>query len=284
MTATGGMATGGDPRRSRQLAVNLSATLATLIRKPRLTDGRRPAWSSPGTWLIGGLITIAVVAAAMVFLDGRAMNFARGLPPRLIGAFDEFTDFGKSNWLLIPPGVLLIIIAATGIRELPHFTRLVLAALTVRLGFLFVAIGLPGLFVAILKRMIGRARPFAGADGGTLNFIPFIWRADYASFPSGHGTTAFAAVIAIGALWPRARAIMWIYALLIAVSRVIITTHYPSDVIASAVFGVVGAILVRDWFAVRRLGFIVDDHGSVHALPGPSWRRIKTVVRRLFNA
>ncbi len=220
----------------------------------------------------------------MAFLDDRATHTARNLPPWLVATFDEITDFGKSGWFLMPAGILLIVIAASGLRELPHFTRMVTAALTVRLGFLFLAIGLPGLFVTILKRLIGRARPFVVEDGGTLVFMPFIWRAEYASIPSGHGTTAFAAAIAIGALWPRTRMVMWIYALLIAVSRVVVTAHYPSDVIASAFFGILGAVLVRDWFAVRRLGFVVDTQGSVQALPGPSWRRIKAVARRLLNA
>ncbi len=220
----------------------------------------------------------------MAFLDGRVTIAARSLPPWLVAAFDEFTDFGKSGWFLVPAGSLLIAIALVAMGNMPRFTRLVLAAVTVRLGFLFLAIGLPGLFVTILKRLIGRARPFVVEDGGTLVFMPFIWRAEYASIPSGHGTTAFAAAIAIGALWPRARPIMWIYALLIAASRVVITAHYPSDLIASAVFGILGAILVRNWFAMRRLGFVVDAAGHVHALPGPSWRRLKTVARRSLNA
>jgi len=284
LSAAGGATTGGDPKRLRQFAANLLATLATLVRKPRARDGRRPFWTSPGRLCVGAVVTIAVVAAAMAFLDDRATHGARNLPAWLVATFDEITDFGKSGWFLMPAGFLLIVIAAAGLRELPRIARLVLAALTVRFGFLFLAIGIPGLFVTILKRMIGRARPFVVEDGGSLVFMPFIWRSEYASIPSGHGTTAFAAAIAIGALWPRTRAVMWIYALLIAVSRVVITAHYPSDVIASAFFGILGAILVRDWFAVRRLGFVVDRQGGVHALPGPSWRRVKAVARRLLNA
>ena len=230
------------------------------------------------------LITVAAIVFAMAFLDDRAALAARTLPPWLVAAFDEFTDFGKSAWFLVPIGSLLILLAAAGLRDVPHFSRLVLAAITVRFGFLFLAIGVPGLFVTILKRIIGRARPFVVEDGGNLVFMPLVWRAEYASIPSGHGTNAFAAAIAIGALWPRTRVILWPYAVLIALSRVVITAHYPSDVIASAFFGIVGAILVRDWFAVRRLGFVVDAAGGAHALPGPSWRRIKAVVRGLLSA
>jgi membrane-associated phospholipid phosphatase len=283
MSATGGMASGGDASRWRQFSANFSATLATLVRKPRVA-GRRSLWPSFGRLLIGALLTVAAVAAAINYLDGRAMSATRSLPPWLVATFDEFTDFGKSGWLLIPAGVLLLGIAATGLRDLPRITRLVLAAITVRLGFIFLAIGLPGLFVAILKRLIGRARPFVADDGGSLVFAPFVWRPEYASIPSGHGTTAFATAIAIGALWPRMRAVIWLYAFLIAVSRVVVTAHYPSDVIASAFFGIAGAILVRDWFAARRLGFVVKTDGRVQALPGPSWRRIRAVARRLISA
>ncbi len=101
------------------------------------------------------------------------------------------------------------------------------------------------------------------------------------AFPSGHATTAFAAAIAFGALWPRLRPLLWTYAIVIALSRVIVTAHHPSDVVAGAIAGVVGALLVRDWLAARRLGFSVRADGAVAALPGPSWARIKRVARSL---
>ena len=50
--------------------------------------------------------------------------------------------------------------------------------------------------------------------------------------------------MAIGAIFPQARALMWIYAVLIAFSRVILTAHHPSDVIAGAIVGAGGAYLV----------------------------------------
>jgi undecaprenyl-diphosphatase len=153
----------------------------------------------------------------------------------------------------------------------------------VRVGFLFVAIGLPGLFGTIIKRMIGRARPMVTGAVDPYAFSPFIWRADYASLPSGHATTAFAALVAIGTLWPRARTVMWIYALLIAVSRVVVTAHYPSDVFAGAIVGTVGALMVRRWFALRHLGFSLGPDGAVRQWPGPPLRRIKAVARGLLS-
>jgi undecaprenyl-diphosphatase len=87
--------------------------------------------------------------------------------------------------------------------------------------------------------------------------------------------------MAIGALWPRTRPFMWTYAVVIAVSRVVLTAHFPSDVMVGAVVGVVGALLVRDWYAARRLAFVICADGTVRPWPGPSFARIKRVARQL---
>jgi membrane-associated phospholipid phosphatase len=202
----------------------------------------------------------------------------------VIVAAQRFTELGKSAWFLWPIGIVLLALAALDSPALSRFSRGVLAAWGARLGFVFVAIALPGVFTAIAKRLVGRARPFvAGPD--IWAYEPLSWSARYASMPSGHATTAFAALVDIGAIFPQERALLWIYALLIALSRVLITAHYSSDVIAGAAVGAAGAYLVRNWFAARRLGLTVGPDGSVRAMPGPSLRRIiKAVARRPHSA
>ncbi len=108
---------------------------------------------------------------------------------------------------------------------------------------------------------------------------------DYASLPSGHATTAFAALVAIGAIWPQARALMWIYAVLIALSRVIVTAHHPSDVIAGAIVGAVGRAAGAQLVcrAPARLCGRSRRFGA-RRCPGPSFARIKAVARRLHSA
>ena len=75
---------------------------------------------------------------------------------------------------------------------------------------------------------------------------------------------------------------MWTYAVAIALSRVVLTAHFPSDVMVGAVVGVVGVLLVRDWFATRGLAFVLGADGTVRPLPGPSFARIKRVARQLM--
>jgi len=98
--------------------------------------------------------------------------------------------------------------------------------------------------------------------------------------PSGHATTAAAAAIAIGAVWPRMRPVMWVYALIIMASRILIFVHHPSDVLGGAVVGVIGALMVRRWFAARRLGFSPAD---LQPYAWPSWGRLKATAREIVG-
>jgi undecaprenyl-diphosphatase len=54
---------------------------------------------------------------------------------------------------------------------------------------------------------------------------------------------------------PRLRWPLLGLALLIAISRVVISAHYPSDIIAGAGLGVACAIVLRRAFAMRGLAF-----------------------------
>jgi undecaprenyl-diphosphatase len=218
----------------------------------------------------------------MIVLDAAVAEAVRRSPSWVLFAFHELTDFGKSGWFLWPSGVLLLAIALAASAPLPQFSRLVLAVLAVRVAFLFTAIAVPSLFVTIVKRLIGRARPFVGGHVDPFLYMPPIWRPDYASMPSGHATTAFAAAIAVGLLWPRMRIPMLAYALLIAASRVVLDAHYLSDVIAGAAAGTVGAFLVCDWFAARRLAFVVGEGGRIFRSPGPSLARLRAVARTVL--
>ena len=169
--------------------------------------------------------------------------------------------------------VLLCLAAVTSPR-LTRLTQGVLAMLTVRFGFLFLAIGLPGLFVTIIKRLIGRARPYVGSPDDPFIYRPFVWAPEYASMPSGHATTAASAAIAIGALWPASRPVMWFYALVIMFSRVVVLAHHPSDVIAGALVGALGALWVRRAFAARGLLFsAIDLQGPFRGLRSTGLRR-----------
>jgi undecaprenyl-diphosphatase len=258
-------------RLARNAAWNFEQWFRALTQPPRANYARPQASAAAAV-----AAALVVIVASMFLIDARAIDWARHEPHWVRDLFERITDFGLSGWFLFPLGFLLFVLAVLNAPELTRLTQGVLAALAARFGFLFLAIGLPGLFVTIVKRLIGRARPYVGGHIDPFAYMPFAWRPQYASMPSGHATTSVAAALAIGAIWPRTRLVMWPYAVTIMVSRVAVLAHHVSDVIAGALVAAVGVYLIRRWFAARRLVF---DPKDLLACPAPSLRKTASALR-----
>jgi len=95
------------------------------------------------------------------------------------------------------------------------------------------AIGL-GLY-RLLKKALVRERPFIRHPGITLTMPPL----DRYSFPSGHTLHAVCFSTQAVAQFPELGWVLVPLAALIAASRVVLGLHYPSDVLAGALLGLV---------------------------------------------
>ncbi len=106
----------------------------------------------------------------------------------------------------------------------------------------------------VIKNVTCRARPSAPEVGAYFtNFPCFPAKYAYASFPSGHATTAFAAAVFLALWYPRAAPIFLALALLVGLSRVLVGSHFPVDVWAGALIGTATALGVHAYVpAVRR--------------------------------
>jgi membrane-associated phospholipid phosphatase len=253
-------------------------SLAQLVRAPshsrRAEAARR---SARHVVLLMAVVGVAIIAL-MYVLDVREISL---MPPR--GTPDLWpvrilTDFGKDSYVLGSLGALLIAVAIVA-PALRGIERSLLLGLGARLQFLFFAVLVSVLAGELIKWVVGRGRPFVGGQANAFNFSHFAGTEAYSSFPSGHATTAFALAFAVAALWPRARIVMIVYALAIAATRLVLLAHHPSDVVAGALVGITGAMVVRYWFAARRLGFAIHRDGTIVALTGPSSGRLKRVAR-----
>lgn len=99
----------------------------------------------------------------------------------------------------------------------------------------------------VLKNGVRRVRPYVDLESLTL----LIRRPSEFSFPSGHASSSFAAGwTALRMLPGRLGVPALVLAVLIALSRLYVGVHYPTDVLAGAIVGVIASELAM--LLVRR--------------------------------
>ena len=91
----------------------------------------------------------------------------------------------------------------------------------------------------LIRFFYHRPRPFLVYN----DILPLISKNEY-SFPSGHAAFFFAFATAIYFFNKRWGAWFFIAAILISISRVVAGIHYPSDIVAGAIVGVVVGYVV----------------------------------------
>ena len=210
-------------------------------------------WPLDLTWRGWSVIALGsvVLLAAVYPLDLALSAWAQSWPQPVGGFFLVITDLGLSDWYLLPT---LALFAVSGLLALlvPKPTpRRALWQMTGLWAYFFVGVGLPGLVSSLVKRGVGRARPEFAEQFGPLDLHSFVNDWMHQSFPSGHATTAFAMCFVVSFVRPRWFPIMLVLAVLIGLSRIVIGAHYPTDTIAGALVGTLGAYAVRNFFASR---------------------------------
>jgi undecaprenyl-diphosphatase len=89
----------------------------------------------------------------------------------------------------------------------------------------------------VLKPAIARPRPDVAGLTRTTTAAFVTSRTSGHSFPSGHAAQAAAGAYALGLMWPRRRAWLYVLGVLVALSRVYLGVHYPLDILAGAIVG-----------------------------------------------
>jgi membrane-associated phospholipid phosphatase len=110
---------------------------------------------------------------------------------------------------------------------------------------LVVALG-DGLVVNTLKHALGRPRPFLTLPDVHL----LVGQGSSGSLPSSHAASWFAASLIVFAYYRRSAWFMLPLASLVALSRVYVGVHYPSDIVAGAIIGA-GYAAAGLWIANR---------------------------------
>ncbi|MBV5264508.1 phosphatase PAP2 family protein [Pinisolibacter aquiterrae] len=256
----------------------VGAALRRLGHGARLTARRRPvherrlgpALERPSFVLACGL----VVALAAIPLFDPLMRFrpvvADGSIADRILTFG--TSFGEGVELLVGSGVLLLLLAAIDPAELTRAVRVRLHGVATAFGFVFASVAGSGLFASSIKNLYGRARPEHLVGDGVFQLHGAAFSAQWAAFPSGHATTAGASAAVLALLFPRWRGVAWAAGAAIAVTRIGLGAHFPSDVAAGFALGAAVTFFLAHRLAARGLVFAQGADGRlvVRRAAGPA--------------
>lgn len=225
--------------------------------KKRRDANRHPP--APHYWQIFAIVAANLVVLSLLIFD-TAVGETRPAGPFARALGELITDFGSSGWILIASAILLFE-GLSSFRLSRSVKRRFRALYAAQIGaYFFLAVALSGLSANVLKRVIGRARPSQFDEWGAFGLSPFSG-SKFESFPSGHSTTVGAIFMVLILLLPRYRLAFILLALWMGFSRVMVSAHYPSDVIAGLSYGAWFSLLLANIFARYRLVFMPDAKG-----------------------
>ena len=149
-----------------------------------------------------------------------------------------FTPFFEFISFLGKAGIVLILVSAL----LLLYKKYRKCGSAMLLALLFGVI----LTNCVFKVLIARARPYADTDSVFYQLWQLVnmnTESDK-SFPSGHATAAFAAMIPICILGKKpVKYTSLIFSVLMMIARVYLVVHFPTDVIAGAIVGTIAGVL-----------------------------------------
>lgn len=162
---------------------------------------------------------------------------------------------GRFSWVSKPGDALYSIVLLVILSAL--FKWIIKKPLWAKQAFyLLLAIVVSGLICDLFKNICGRARPELLFQHGFYGFYWLKFHARYWSFPSGHSTTISALAVGLAMIWQRSNWLAWLWvflALIVAISRVLVSAHYPSDVLTGFYLGSFTAIWLHGKFKWQEL-------------------------------
>jgi len=197
--------------------------------------------------LWAGVATALVTAALITWVDIPLALFFNGYRQTWWAEFfNQITDFA-SGWIWYPAALLGI-----GAAYLQHKVRTPNPAGWIRevraWTFMIVTMASSGIFINVLKLAVGRERPRLLFRDGTSGFHPFNLNLTDCGFPSGHTQSICTAMLTLAFIYPPLRPLLFIVAVMVSASRIVIGAHYAGDVTAGIYIAVAATLLWKQWF------------------------------------
>ena len=206
-------------------------------------------------WLLAGVIAVA----AAFPLDNRvdaALDAARH--PELHEAAWWCSKLGE-GWFPAVAGIFFALACVLANRP----------GAAAKIFFATLTCELTGLAALILRIVVGRTRPNAPASQGFYGVWHdghwIIGQSAFSSFPSGHAATAVGLAAAAWLVHRGWGAVLGLYAVAVAWSRIALSAHHFSDVVASTVLSIAVAV----WLKPILLASVEFQFGNLHR----AWRK-----------
>ncbi|HZU89271.1 MAG TPA: phosphatase PAP2 family protein, partial [Stellaceae bacterium] len=233
--------------------------------------GARPAAATG----LAGLATAIGVTVSAETIDRPAALYFHRLGPGVHALFEALTRLGLAyGYLTLFAFAFAVLHWGGGLPRLRHLAS-PMRALSALPAFLFAAVAASGLVVDLLKVMIGRTRPKLLFASHLYGFDGLALRPDHWSFPSGHTATIVALAAALTWLWPRHVLFYALIAVVVAISRIVVGAHYPSDVLAGAFIAVATTRYVAVLFRHAGIDLAAARRAAAGAPPPWPCRRFR---------
>ncbi|MDP3301759.1 MAG: phosphatase PAP2 family protein [Sulfuricurvum sp.] len=149
------------------------------------------------------------------------------------------TKLGEGTYYIVPSLILFLFF-----RKKNHYYAQISL-------FILASVSISGILVNILKIILGRFRPEIFFEKNLYGFDWFHVTPSMVSFPSGHSATALSAWLALAIVFPKYRIALLFIGIAIASTRIIITMHYCSDVIAGSALGIAVTMIYYHRFYLK---------------------------------
>lgn len=158
------------------------------------------------------------------------------------GAILMFLQESVRNVVLDPIMKVITTLGNAGILWIVLTILLLIPKKTRKIGWMSACALLFSLLInnILLKNLVARVRPYNAIEG----LIPIIKKPSEFSFPSGHAGSSLASACVLYRKLPKKFGIpILVLAILISFSRLYVGVHYPTDVLAGAITGIVCSYL-----------------------------------------
>jgi membrane-associated phospholipid phosphatase len=196
-------------------------------------------------WIFTIIFTVCLLLTMLsyIFWDIPLARYCRALNRSVIDAAEIITTLGITKWYLIVSAALFILFRFIYKNRLQSMRSL----------FVFSSLSLCGIIMLLVKWIAGRHRPINLFNHGSFGFDYFGIGYEMTSFPSGHAQTIFTLATALTILFPRLGIPLFISAVFVSATRIILTSHYLSDVIAGAGIGILCTLAIKYYFDYKKI-------------------------------